>query len=178
MIGLLHEQLEISSTFWDADRILVAIAILVSVFGLFYSMYFNRKTFRLTEGHNKLSVKPIVNITVNFFKPRTFSIILKNKGFGPAIISSVNFYYNDLVYDNFQTLYDNNLKQHGTDEFENHHNLVVQNIGSALISGEEDKILELTLDDNTKLDKLRELYEGVTIKVVYNDIYNNEYIEY
>jgi hypothetical protein len=79
------------------------LAFVVSVFSLFFLIRNNRKTFRLTEQHNKKSVEPVFSINYSeeldrdivefggIQVPRSSYIVkleLKNCGFGPAIIKS------------------------------------------------------------------------------------------
>jgi len=102
----------VEDSLMNADRWLVAIAICVSLFGLFYSMYFNRKTLRLTQEHNKKMVTPALvferdfNVTTKF----TFFCSIKNAGFGPAIITSVKFIYKDKTFNDLHNLFMSNIQ--------------------------------------------------------------------
>lgn len=84
------------------------IALVVGIFSLFFSIYFNRKTFRLTETHNKKMVKPWFSYWYrseleNHYSFESFEV--KNCGFGPAKITNWKFIYKGNSYDSIIDAY-------------------------------------------------------------------------
>mgnify|MGYP001168192524 CR=1 FL=1 len=87
MMCLHIEPITIES-FFTTDRILVIFAMVLSLFGLGYSMFFNRRTLILTKDHNKKMVTPALVFERGSGADERFvySCSIKNSGFGPAII--------------------------------------------------------------------------------------------
>lgn len=90
---------ESHSTDWTA-----IIALGVSIISLVFTAWYGRKTFRLTNEHNKKSVEPLITdlyisdlTTVDGKKPIQ-AYQLSNCGLGPAIIKSLIFKVNNIEY--------------------------------------------------------------------------------
>jgi hypothetical protein len=90
-------------SFFSADRILVIIAIVVSLLGLFFSVKYNRKTLKLTESHNKKVTRPALNLQKEFYED-VFIFEVWNSGLGPAILTKVEFYYQNQTFNDLEKL--------------------------------------------------------------------------
>lgn len=102
-----HIEPLITESLFTTDRILVIIAIVVSLFALIFSFLYNRKTLRLTKDHNKKMVTPILVLHRWFVSNDTYSYSckLENAGFGPAIITDIKFICNAKSYKDFYDLF-------------------------------------------------------------------------
>lgn len=76
--------------FWKGLQIIIAI--FVGVLGLFVSVWEGCEN----RQNNRLMVSPLLNFVEGYSNkdPHYYGLILKNIGYGPAIIESIKFYYN------------------------------------------------------------------------------------
>jgi hypothetical protein len=90
-------------SFFSADRLLVIIAIAVSLLGLVISVRYNRKTLKMTESHNKKATHPALTLHRDFIN-NVFTLEVSNSGLGPAIITKVEFYYQNQTFNDLEKL--------------------------------------------------------------------------
>jgi|GEM_PF-1987389 len=87
------------------DRVLGVTAISLSIITLILSVRYNRKTLRLTENHNKITIKPfIVTQSSSEIIKGKYSCSILNSGLGPAIIINNYFVYKNKNYENIRPL--------------------------------------------------------------------------
>lgn len=158
------------------DTIVTLFALFVSIVAIYFSVRYNRKTFRLTEEHNMLSHKPL--FTSYFSKDLgngNILIKLANNGLGPAFIIKVKYKYsnyssNDLFelikkLDNSEIPFGFTINEPYSRKIENH-----------WIAEKTDMILLKTtvVVDDDYIEKFMSILGNITISVFYKDIYKEE----
>jgi len=81
----------------DPSTVIAICAILISIIGLWVSVKYSRATLNHTITHNKLSIEPFFEIYGNF-ETTSIKMIIKNVGFGTAIIKSMLFKNENKTY--------------------------------------------------------------------------------
>lgn len=147
-------------SFWTADRTLVVIAIFVSLFGLLFSVFYNRKTLKMTEEHNKRTTEP-------------HTIKLVNSGFGPALINSVEFTCNGKIYTDFPTLLLENYLD-ASNNFETNSSSVTDIGAHTLIAiGTNIHLFTRTFKPHFNLHAYIDFLKDVRVQIEYENIYQD-----
>jgi hypothetical protein len=151
-------------------------AILISTFGLLFSVYYNCKTLKLTKIHNELSVRPILHVSIEKNKVDSFvRIRLENKGLGPAILKHLDYVYEKTNYSkniDFLNLIRNKAIQNGVNLKFNHRQLYE---GFNLFANESIELMTIFVEQSTFTDSITGYLEYASIEFKYSDIYNNEF---
>ena len=151
-------------------------AIIISTFGLLYSVYYNRKTLELTKIHNELSVKPILHFNETINRNEGFiAILLTNKGLGPATLKQIDFVYekrNYSKYIDFLNLIRNQAIKDSVKISINHHQIFER---SSLSADESVDLVKIFVEPSAYVDSIANFLEHVLIEIKYSDIYNNEF---
>lgn len=134
--------------------LLIAItAVVVSV----WQGRISQKQLELSMQHNKLTVKPYLDITrFTNSSEGTLEVKLANQGYGPAVVKSFELIYDDQAYGNWNAV----LEAAG--EEENINFLRNYGEGSVIAPGREDVLCRL---------KTSFIQKEITIKIVYESIY-------
>lgn len=86
---------------WSSEKIISSSAILISLmslFALFYQTNIMREEQELQRRAQLKSTMPYLMIANSNYGGPNYSIILSNKGIGPAIIDSTTIFYEDSAY--------------------------------------------------------------------------------
>lgn len=176
--------------FSDPGTIIAIIAIIISVFGVIFSVIYNRKTIKLSIAHNrqsiisnnntleksiehnKLSVKPLIthdqeNIGLN----HTYNIL--NNGLGPALLNSVRFYYERKGYRILRELIkDKRIDIYKLIDVKNSKSTVI-GPGTPIMSNGKAHCHTFNFTERPK--GMKEFLKKVTIIVEYSDMYGETY---
>lgn len=157
-------------SFLSPDRLLVIIAISVSLFGLAISVRYNRKTLKMTEAHNKKTTRPSLTLHRDFIN-NEFTFEMTNSGLGPAIITKVEYYYENEVCQNLEKLLDKVIPNY----------LVLTISEECLVSTFDDKevlaigfkqnIYKSKVKNENIFNKLKNTLLKIEIKVHYESVY-------
>ena len=134
--------------------VLIAIcAVAVSV----WQGQISQRQLKLTQEHNRLTVKPYIDITrFTNSTEGTVEVNISNQGFGPAIIKKFELIFDGQSYDNWNALLDAAQLNTGIRFLNNYSN------GSILASGKEEVLMRIV----TTFD-----HKAITIKIGYESIY-------
>jgi len=94
---------------FSIGEILSLVAIIVSFFGVFFAVFYNRKTYEMNHSHYRMVTRP--NIDYNYKNERIGAsggkecLILKNTGLGPAILKKMSFSVLGESYEKITDLY-------------------------------------------------------------------------
>jgi len=83
----------------EPSTIVAICALVVSILGLYLAVRYNRRTIRITEHHNRLSVRP--SLVVHYYrksKDNEEYALLKNEGLGPAYLKKIEYGYKGKTY--------------------------------------------------------------------------------
>lgn len=90
------------------DKYYSRISLLISIGALFISfLIWNNQ-----KNNNKILLEPIIELQYSI-NDSSFQIIANNKGFGPAKIKEIEFYFNEIRYTNLNMLYEEILHNNG-----------------------------------------------------------------
>lgn len=154
-----------------------SLALIVSLIALFYSMYHNRKTFKLSKKQSIANSRPYLEISSKWDDDKKeIEIELTNKGVGPAIIKSFNYYYGTvrcdlpLLESKIITDISTNLGTKTGINFNYKYLLFEKNI-----IGTNDKriLLRIQCSKPDEYKKLKDFISIVSINIEYFDIYDN-----
>jgi hypothetical protein len=94
---------------WGQTNIdwIAIVALAISSISVCYAVYQGRKTFRLTEEHNKKSVEPLITdlYISDYTNSQLQAYQITNCGIGPAIINSLSFYIDNIEYPNVNKIF-------------------------------------------------------------------------
>ena len=129
--------------------------------------------------HNRLSVKPIINITPYLEAEGGRSgVYISNQGLGPALIKSMNVTVDGETFGGqAQNVWPDILSRAGTEPLCYKHGWQIQ--GSVLKVGEEEAILaptEADLPYCNALAMIFQLQKDITIKINYESIYKESFV--
>jgi len=159
------------------------VAILLSVFGLFYSVYYNRKSLRQSEDynrktleqtirHNTLSVVPILAISKRLVsETKTINIEIVNCGLGTAIITEISLIYNDITYlrnDFKQLLVNNNINSNTNARI---HSFTDK---CPISSNQRIPIFTSDIVEDYNYHKINDIFNNTKISVDYLTLYNEK----
>ncbi|MCG9711838.1 hypothetical protein L1D29_03265 [Shewanella insulae] len=131
--------------------------------------------------HQKLSVKPHIDIDYKFFPGKPIEIRMLNNGVGPAIIKSFKVLYDGKSISENQTdAYLKVLKELKTDtelEFKYEYNFPLKN--EALSSGENEYLLQVELVgeyDESATSRAKSSLSRIGFKTEYECMYGNKFV--
>jgi hypothetical protein len=91
-----NEVMSFFDYFKEPSTIISTCALAVSIIGICIGLRYNRRTFKMNQRHQLLTVKPIIDfIHITDENQNSEKVILKNDGLGPALIESVYYYRKD-----------------------------------------------------------------------------------
>lgn len=158
------------------DIITSAAAIMALVF-TGWQIYLSIKESKANRKHQELSVIPMVNLLVDAsLKKKSIEINLKNSGVGPAIISLMEFHYEE------ERLTGNNIKKLISKDFKNKLSngdyfiyIFDDNKLQALKDGDSWLLLRIKLGSGSTEEDISELIHKIKLVVRYKSIYNQEF---
>jgi hypothetical protein len=150
--------------------ILALLAIVLSAASLLFSVIWNRRTFNLTKKHNVLSVKPLLTVHTQLLDDNKFLISLTNEGLGPAYIREVTFLYNNKTYNSFNDIYIIKKQESRI----NVDGIFGTFIASSLGKGARFIIFMSKANQEIGLHDYRVFFDHIGIRIIYNDIYENQ----
>jgi hypothetical protein len=173
-----HIEPLITESLFTTDRILVIIAIVVSLFALIFSFLYNRKTLILTKDHNKKMVTPtlVLNRGFNSYKTFNFSCNIKNAGFGPATITDIKFEYNGKSYKDFNDLFSKEVKMYLF--MINHDKTKSSKLDEreVLAPNGEEHLYFIEIKNREYFNTLEEILRKTVATINYECIYGNKYM--
>lgn len=127
----------------------------------------------LTRSHNRLSVKPILRITRVTVKGTNVKILLKNTGFGPAIINSVKYIVDGNVVEEKNSFTPGNLalsKIGVIDSIFIEYKFLAQ---ESLSVGEEQALFKSldAINEDEKIARIIKGFDRLMIEIEYESIY-------
>jgi hypothetical protein len=158
-------------------------ALSVAIISLFISVRYNRRTFRLTEVHNKKTVEPLITdtITANIFEEKdrisTISYQIKNCGLGPGIVKSLIFQVGNESFDDIVDVYRRFL---GEDKFlQNPSYVFTINSNHVLSPNDTLELFKLFFPSYNDAFQFTEFCKRVSCKIEYYTIYGErkEFLE-
>jgi hypothetical protein len=91
------------------SEILSIFAIIVSFFGVFFAVFYNRKTYEMNHSHYRMVTRPNIDFNYNFERVSgdrgRECLVLKNAGLGPAILKKMSFHAFGVSFDKIIDLY-------------------------------------------------------------------------
>jgi len=159
------------------NSIIALNAIIISLFSLIFSIYHNRKTLRLTEKHNMLSVRPILQISGSVeSKSGIIEYRVKNEGLGPALIQKINFKYDDNFFDNINDLL-NDLQPRMASKTQFKLDIKFKKIfpNTVISSNNALHIFKIKVNPEMYTNSLGDLLEKVNMNILYEDMYGKRY---
>jgi hypothetical protein len=154
------------------------IALGVAIVSLAIGVYFSRKTLRLTMKHNKKSTEPyITDIYSALHKLEVGNSIfvsydIKNCGFGPAIIKSLNFTYRGK---NYPTIFDIYKKLFETLHHENDSSILFMLDSTHIIASNDSVTLfNMCFKERKYADQFQQITKVTGIFIEYESIYGEK----
>jgi hypothetical protein len=157
-------------SFFSADRLLVIIAIAVSLLGLIISVRYNRKTLKMTESHNKKATRPALNLHREFID-NVFIIEVSNSGLGPAILTKMEFYYQNQTFHNLEELLTKIIPNYLASTIPEECLITVFDNKEVLAIGSKQNIYKSKLNNETIFNNLRSALLKTEIKIDYESVY-------
>lgn len=155
----------------EPNTIIAFTAIIVSIFGLCYSVRYSRMTLKQTIKHNKLSVEPLLN-THTFISNNnnTVEVCVQNNGLGTALIKSFMIFQNDDTFDDFNCLF----KTNNIEIKDNQIRYFVFSELTYILNNTSVLILKCTVESSNEIRKVKTLFKEIKIEVKYESIYGDE----
>lgn len=131
----------------------------------------------LTRRHNRLSVKPILRVTRITAEGREIEILLKNTGFGPAVISSVKFFVDDIVVEKKNLFTPGNLALQKIGVLESRFTEYEFNPQESLSAGEEQALFKSldAINDEEHITRIIKGFDRLSIEIEYESIYGETF---
>jgi len=178
-VDLLFPILESNFLNWiqQPNSVIAILAIFISLFGLVFSVIYNRKTIKITIRHNELSVKPLLQFSV--LVDNNVGLIkydLSNRGLGPALFDYLVYKYEDETYNNINELF-NSLKDRIKTSKDLNYNIDYRELKKNTVISANDTIqlFSIKLKPENYTDSTAKLIENVNIEIFYRDMYNNQF---
>ena len=159
--------------FKEPEILLPFIAILISVCTLIFSVLYNRSTLAITNKHNKLSVKPLVDF-MSYNSRNIEKLVIKNKGLGPAIISSIIFYDENEASNVLLKIV---LKHMPIAAFEidQDESRTINIMGKLILGSNEEFSLHEIVYKNDIPRSLVDIHDKIVMEIKYQSIYNEDF---
>ena len=174
---ILPQEFRQKRSFWNTEKIISTSAILISLMSLialFYQTNIMREEQELQRRAQLKSTMPYLMIANANYGGPNFSIVLSNKGIGPAIIDSTIIMYKDSMYQMDLPPFFYQL----IPELSNINHLYHSNIVSGQLISAGETIEIFTVDNSqestNKLLKALEPYD-VDYQIVYRSVYDERW---
>lgn len=151
----------------EPNTIIAITAVLLSIATLVLTGIWNQRIFKMTEKHNKLSVRPLIDVYIDH-NPNRYVLFLKNVGMGPGIIRTIHFSYRG---EEFKDLYDLVYKVTG-DKLKwlaGHYSIYQR--GHIIGQGQQLVLFESSAT-KPDLEMISSALDGIRMYLTYADIYN------
>jgi hypothetical protein len=173
ILSLIHHGIRHTTeepTFFSTDRLLVIIAIGVSLLGLIISVRYNRKTLKMTESHNKKVTLPALTLHREFIN-NVFIFEVSNSGFGPAILNKVEFYYQNRKFTDLEKLLTKIIPNYLISTIREDCVITVFDHKEVLAIGDKQKIYKSKLKNKKCFKMLSSALLKIEIKIDYESVY-------
>jgi hypothetical protein len=155
----------------EPSSIIAFVAIVLSLFGIIFSVFYNRKTIDLSIKHTKLSIEPILNLQIYISNnDNSIKIELINYGLGTAYIKSLDILYNENTFNNFYELIKDNLFD-GIDYKVQYFMLGNNNY---LSSDKNILLYKYTVNTASELESIKSLLRKTKITLKYESMYGDK----
>ncbi|MBS1511459.1 MAG: hypothetical protein JST86_11500 [Bacteroidetes bacterium] len=152
-----------------------AFALVMSISSFLFGVFQYRNTSRTTQEHNKLSVRPILNIERNISDSYTkVGLTLKNKGIGPALIVSQELYYDGKQINNWSDLTPL-LEREGLVFWQNFTPQWFNVDFFTLSANEELDLYNIDIKNLKDLSKAISAFDKISILYTYTDMYKDTF---
>ncbi len=155
----------------NPNTIIAISALLISLSGLYLSVRYNRKTLNETMKYNKLSVEPLLLLSM-FTIDEKLTINLENAGLGSANLLPLEITHNNQTYNSFWTLlqpFIQNIKNEI--EYYDHYTF---NTNTPLSASNKIDLINITFKTNQTMKSIASELNGVNVKIRYKTMYNEE----
>jgi hypothetical protein len=152
------------------NYILPITAIIVSIIAVTFSIWYNRRTLKMTKKHYKKSVKPLLCVWNESF-PNSFKLFLRNGGTGPAIIKNIVLKVSNKSYQTMDEVFkdkDHKIKIENYDQYETK---IAKVENYALLPNGEVILFEYRFKNEMGRQEFNQLVKKVTLFVNYETIY-------
>jgi hypothetical protein len=173
ILSLIHHGIRHTTeepSLFSADRLLVIIAIGVSLLGLIISVRYNRKTLKMTESHNKKATRPALTLHRSFIN-KVFIFEDSNSGLGPAIITKVEFYYQNQKFTDLEKLLTKIIPNYQISTIPEECLIAVFDHKEVLAIGAKQNIYKSKLKNEIIFNKLSSALLKIEIKIDYESVY-------
>ena len=143
------------SAFWENQKLLSITAVLISIGTLLVFLY----QTNLVRKQQYMSVLPYLEFQNHSILSPNYKLVLKNKGIGPALITSRNIVIKGKTYDLDIGMYLEKLVVPGDSTY-----FVISNIRNGNLISEKEGVDLVVLDPNTSRSGLEKLHG-----LIYND---------
>ena len=164
--------------FWTADTTLGIVAIGVSLVTLCIAVQYNRKTLRITIKHNTKTITPAItfNREINQTKEdNTVKLSITNSGFGPAIIKSTSYSYQNDKYDSILKILEQNSSIEKSILLNNGFSEAIFDKFEVLGPGGNEIVFILTLPNGIDFKNVREVLRESEFSIEFEDLYKNNF---
>lgn len=155
----------------NPNTIIAISALLISLSGLYLSVRYNRKTLNETMKYNKLSVEPLLLLSM-FTIDEKLTINLENAGLGSANLLPLEITHNNQTYNSFWTLlqpFIQNIKNEI--EYYDHYTF---NTNTPLSASNKIDLINITFKTNQTMKSIASELNGVNVKIRYKTMYDEE----
>lgn len=182
----MFEKLCITTTEWIIHNIDIVKIAALAAFLIFLAQYTTPTTFIavcamiatiwqawLSRNHNKLSVKPHINIIVNRAGDKLVNLEIENNGLGPAILKKLQYSFNGVEIESIAEIankFDLGDKTIIT-------NSIPENNKLALAAGQRIELISIknSKEDEDNRDKGLKFINNLDFNLTYESIYKEEF---
>lgn len=164
----------------QSELVISICAIVVSVIGIYFGAYYNYKNLKNTKDHNKRTTEPFISVLTETTKSRGHFCTLKNDGFGPAIIKSINYIYKEDKYEDIQVLYVKHFNTLRGNVNMKESQILLLFDDEVLGSGNSLELVKLLFKEGYDIANFVVFLKDVRININYKNIYGDQknYSEY
>lgn len=157
----------------ERDFVISVSAIVVSITGIGLGVYYNWKNLKNTKKHNKKTVEPLLNLSVELTAENGHLIYLNNLGLGPAILISIDFVFEEKSYKNLVELQMNHYMDCilNMNEEQSQNTIIVK--GGIIGVGEEIRMHKLIFKNEFNTGSFLDFLRKTSIKVEYSNLYGD-----
>lgn len=165
------------SLFSNPVTFVAIVAVAVSIITLIITTWYNRKTLKLTKVHNRLIVKPLFCFERHLSDDKkTIYYKLVNTGFGPAILKTLEYSYNNTTYSNIfkiiikeaSDIYYNGVKRKKIE-------FVTLNDEPSIKEKGEIFLYKIPLNTERNVIQLEHFLKKVKATIKYSSLYDDDY---
>jgi hypothetical protein len=154
--------------FWTSEKMIGLAALLTSILTLIFFVY----EINLTRKQNYASVYPALYLQNKGAFTERYSLIIRNKGVGPAIISYVSINYKENRFDELKSYLSSRVSERDSIDY------MYSSIGSGDIISPGEELELVTASDKKSGDVLKSLLnnENLRVEIKYKSIYDEEWV--